>query len=215
MLDNKAIVSARNNKLLTALHWAVTMGHVAVADLLIERGADVEAKATDGHTPLHMAAREGDAEMVQRLLEAHANPNSVNNAGQTPADLALAFAEEEPQVAQALLAAGARRQASLLTSRPKPAPTPQPAHASDGPASSDGGPSSSVGCGTDDLESLMAGLSTHAVLGAPAASKPQAQEPEAKPASVACGTDDLESLMAGLVGQLASESSGHSATLSG
>ena len=124
MLDHRAMVSARNNKLLTALHWAVTMGHRDVAELLIERGADVEAKAADGHTPLHMAAREGDAQMVQCLLEARANPNSTNNASQTAVDLALAFAEDEPEVAQVLLTAGALRSRQLLTAKPMPSRTP-------------------------------------------------------------------------------------------
>ena len=207
MLDHGAVVKG-NNKMLTALHWAVTMGHRDVVALLIERGANVEAKAADGHTPLHMAAREGDAQMVQCLLEARANPNSTNNASQTAVDLALAFAEDEPEVAQVLLAAGARRHSQLITAKPMPTRTPMlqmsEVLTSDGPAS--------VGCGTEDLQSAMAALSTHAVLGAPP--KPQVHE-LAKPASVACGTDDLESLMAGLVGQLSSDSEPHVATLSG
>ena len=146
MLDHGAVVKG-NNKLLTALHWAVTMGHGDVAELLIERGADVEARAADGHTPLHMAAREGDAQMVQCLLEARANPNSTNNAGQTAVDLALAFSEDEPDVAQVLLASGALRSRQLLTAKPMPTRTPL-LQVSEHGSTSDGGSSLSRGGGT-------------------------------------------------------------------
>ena len=146
MLDHGAVIKG-NNKLLTALHWAVTMGHRDVAELLIERGAAVEARAADGHTPLHMAAREGDAQMVQCLLEARANPNSTNNAGQTAVDLALAFAEDEPEVAQVLLAAGALRSRQLLTAKPMPTRTPL-LQVSEHSSTSDGGSSLSGGGGS-------------------------------------------------------------------
>ena len=152
MLDHGAVVKG-NNKMLTALHWAVTMGHRDVVALLIERGANVEAKAADGHTPLHMAAREGDAQMVQCLLEARANPNSTNNASQTAVDLALAFAEDEPEVAQVLLAAGALRSRQLLTAKPMPTRTPllqmsEEVATSDGDTLSGGGGTLSGGGGT-------------------------------------------------------------------
>eukprot|EP00964_Phaeocystis_antarctica_P137039 scaffold101519_cov60-Phaeocystis_antarctica.AAC.8 len=297
MLDHGAVVKG-NNKMLTALHWAVTMGHRDVVALLIERGANVEAKAADGHTPLHMAAREGDAQMVQCLLEARANPNSTNNASQTAVDLALAFAEDEPEVAQVLLAAGALRSRQLLTAKPMPTRTPllqmsEEVATSDGDTLSGGGGTLSGGggtlsggggtlsggggtlsggggtlsggggsllhgtydeaaeraafqaavgqwrgpatggTGTEQLESGMAALSTHA---APAPAPVRSQRtPE--PASAARGTDDLasllgggggggggdlESLMAGLVSQLSSEakadtteSEAHVASLSG
>jgi len=102
MIAHGAVVSARNNKLLTALHWAVTMGHLEVVQVLVESGADVTARDADGNSPLHMAAREGDLSMVQFLLEHGGEPDRRNNAERTPLDLALIFAEEEPEVFQAL-----------------------------------------------------------------------------------------------------------------
>ena len=302
MLDHGAVVKG-NNKLLTALHWAVTMGHRDVAELLIERGANVEAKAADGHTPLHMAAREGDAQMVQCLLEARANPNSTNNASQTAVDLALAFAEDEPEVAQVLLAAGALRSRQLLTAKPMPTRTPLLQMSEEGSASDGGGTLSggggtlsggggtlsggggtlsggggtlsggggsllhgtydeaaeqaafqaavgqwrgpaTAGSSTEELESAMTSLSTHAVPGQVFGAAPPAPALAAhgrgKPATAARGSDDLasllggggggegggelESLMAGLVSQLSSEAKTatavadgepHAATLSG
>ncbi len=42
---------------LTPLHYAARYSHLQVVKLLVERGADVNARAEDGITPLHFAAR--------------------------------------------------------------------------------------------------------------------------------------------------------------
>ena len=44
-------------------------GHVEVARVLIENGADVGAQGMDGWMPLHWVSRHGQAELVQVLLE--------------------------------------------------------------------------------------------------------------------------------------------------
>ena len=70
----------------------------ARTQVLVDSGADVTARDTDGNTPLHMAAREGDVSMVQFLLAHGGEPDRLNNAERTPLDLALIFAEEEPEI---------------------------------------------------------------------------------------------------------------------
>ncbi|KAL7943334.1 ankyrin repeat-containing domain protein [Trichoderma barbatum] len=52
--------------------------------LLIEEGADVEAKDNDGNTPLSRAAYWGKSEAVQLLLANNANIEAKNNSGDTP-----------------------------------------------------------------------------------------------------------------------------------
>ena len=53
----------------TPLHDAVSRGHKEVIELLIAKGADVNAKdSTFGRTLLHIAAREGHKEIVELLL---------------------------------------------------------------------------------------------------------------------------------------------------
>jgi len=50
-------VNAEDDKGITALHSAAMMGHIEIADLLIAKGADVNAKdEITGWTPLHYAA---------------------------------------------------------------------------------------------------------------------------------------------------------------
>jgi ankyrin repeat protein len=56
----------------TALMWAIEQGHPQVAKLLIERGADVNARSKRGFTPLLFAAQQNDFNSVRALLAAGA-----------------------------------------------------------------------------------------------------------------------------------------------
>lgn len=61
----------------TALMWAVggRDSHPDVVGVLIERGADVNARSSGGLTPLLFAVREGDLESTRLLVKAGANLN--------------------------------------------------------------------------------------------------------------------------------------------
>jgi len=64
----------------TALHAAVEMHSVEVAKLLIEHGADLEARSWEGWTPLVYSFQAGwylDLPMIKLLLDSGANPNAV------------------------------------------------------------------------------------------------------------------------------------------
>lgn len=67
------------------LHFAAAMGHVAMVDFLIERGADVNLKGSDGNTPLHAAGFmvAGD-KSVSTLIRRGASVNAANAQGKTP-----------------------------------------------------------------------------------------------------------------------------------
>ncbi len=72
---------------------AVVLGLV---DLLLNRGADVNARRRDGMTALHSAAYRGHLRVIRRLLERGADPtlrardDAGAHAGQTPGDTARA-----------------------------------------------------------------------------------------------------------------------------
>ena len=68
----------------TALHWAAHHDHPAIAGLLIEADATVDATNRYGVTPLALASLNGSTEMITRLLEAGADPNLPNPEGETP-----------------------------------------------------------------------------------------------------------------------------------
>ena len=55
------------------------------AELLLARGAQVNARSNDGATALHYAASGGDADVVRILLQAGADPNAKTADGASPA----------------------------------------------------------------------------------------------------------------------------------
>ncbi|MDX8411801.1 MAG: ankyrin repeat domain-containing protein [Mariprofundaceae bacterium] len=68
-VDVNAKDAARN----TVLHLAVKYGHVNIMHLLIEAGADLNARNDFDSTPLHLTEKNIDT--IRILLEAGANPN--------------------------------------------------------------------------------------------------------------------------------------------
>jgi len=52
----------------TALMWALSERHLPVARLLIEHGADLQARSASGFGPLLFAVRQGDLEAVEMLI---------------------------------------------------------------------------------------------------------------------------------------------------
>jgi ankyrin repeat protein len=73
--------------------------------LLLNRGANVDAKDRAGSTPLIAAAELGFSDGVQLLLARKANPNLSNNSGETA--LIKAVQRRDANSVRALLAAGA------------------------------------------------------------------------------------------------------------
>ena len=74
----------------TVLATAALMGHTKVVAMLLEHGADVNAKSPDGSTALHAAAFLGRAETVWLLLEKGADATIRNKDGATPLDVTKA-----------------------------------------------------------------------------------------------------------------------------
>lgn len=79
LLQNGADPNVRSKKRRTALHYAVThvAGSTELVQLLISKGADVNAVALDIGTPLLCAAERGQAGFVKLLIDHHAALNSV------------------------------------------------------------------------------------------------------------------------------------------
>ena len=75
-----------------------------VARALVEAGADVSAKETDGWTPLHLSAQKGHLEVARALIEAGADVNAKKNDGWTP--LHWSAQKGHLEVARALIKAG-------------------------------------------------------------------------------------------------------------
>jgi len=73
----------------TPLDRAAEGGHKEIAELLIEKGADVNAKKEDGQTPLYSAALYSHKEIVELLIANGAEVNAKNKYGETPLNLSF------------------------------------------------------------------------------------------------------------------------------
>ncbi|WP_395463020.1 ankyrin repeat domain-containing protein [Wolbachia endosymbiont of Cantharis cryptica] len=68
-MDDDDMVNTKNRFGSTPLHLAVAWREPEMVSLLIERGADIEAKDNNGKTPLHLAVAWREPEMVSLLIE--------------------------------------------------------------------------------------------------------------------------------------------------
>lgn len=109
-LENGADIGCPYN-LMTPLHWASHRGYTNMATLLINRGADIEAKGEVGRTPLHLAARGGRIAVVKLLLNAGADTEAKDNLCWTP--LHLAARKGHADVVKLLLDAGASLEVNM------------------------------------------------------------------------------------------------------
>lgn len=116
LLARGADIHARDDKGMTALHFAAWENFAVAADLLLTHGTDVNVTTTKGETPLFYAVQarqklpasvEG---LIRLLLDAGAAVNHSDKRGSTPLHIAAASASID--VLQTLLNAGANLSAT-------------------------------------------------------------------------------------------------------
>lgn len=80
-----------DNDGMTALHFAAkVLYNSRYAQMLLDAGADANARNKAGETPLHLAARAGNRDIVALLLQKGADAGAQANDGATPLDIAMA-----------------------------------------------------------------------------------------------------------------------------
>ncbi len=96
---------SRNDQKVTPLHSAAASRSLEISRLLLDHGADPDARQEGDFTPLHEAAANGQLELVSLLVAHGADINLSQKPGQT----ALAFAQKagHQEVVEFLLAHGA------------------------------------------------------------------------------------------------------------
>jgi ankyrin repeat protein len=110
LLKKPKLVSSKASDLFrgypTPLHLAAEKGHKDIVELLLAKGADVNARNFTGKTPLQVAAVNGWKKVVELLLAHKADVNLPDNHGVTP----LLWAEQsgKKDIAELLRQRGGR-----------------------------------------------------------------------------------------------------------
>jgi len=73
------------------LHYAVFAGHGELTKVLLEMGADINARSTNGSSVLMMAVYEGHDDLVKELLRRGADTGIRNDRGDGPLEWAFKF----------------------------------------------------------------------------------------------------------------------------
>jgi cytohesin len=105
LIEAGAYIDAKNEKGRTALHFAAMLDYRDILELLLDKGADVNAKDEEhGYTALHHAARLGKRNAAEMLIAKGANINAKDKQGHTPLYVAV---NNEYKIAELLIEKGA------------------------------------------------------------------------------------------------------------
>jgi ankyrin repeat protein len=88
LAEDANLVHAHGAHGIPLLYFPIIRAHLAVADYLLEHGADPNAASPDGITPLHGAVMFNQPQMALWLLDHGVNPNP-RYEGKTPLAMAL------------------------------------------------------------------------------------------------------------------------------
>ncbi|XP_009083349.1 PREDICTED: ankyrin repeat domain-containing protein 27 [Acanthisitta chloris] len=96
-LNDPSIITAfsRDDRGYTPLHIAAICGQTSFVDLLVAKGAVVNATDYHGSTPLHLACQKGYQNVTLLLLHYKASTDVQDNNGNTPLHLACTYGHED------------------------------------------------------------------------------------------------------------------------
>ena len=78
-----------------ALREAAIYNRADVAEVLLQKGADVSKLSRGGETVLHVAARKNSTDVIRVLMQRGASAKVKNNLGKTPIDIARVWERDE------------------------------------------------------------------------------------------------------------------------
>ena len=90
-----ASARARNAMEVEPLHSAAAADQLEISRLLLDSGADPNARQEGGFVPLHAAAQNGNAELAKLLLGRGADPALGSNDGKTAESIAREAGHEQ------------------------------------------------------------------------------------------------------------------------
>jgi ankyrin repeat protein len=111
LLRNGHHIESKDNKGITALHYAIMGGHLDIVELLISRGANKEAKDHRGQTPLHSSCNKKEYDIAKLLVNKGADINArETRGGFTP--LQIVCSENNLEMVKFLVERGANKEVS-------------------------------------------------------------------------------------------------------
>jgi ankyrin repeat protein len=94
-INQGAQANATNRRTrITPLHCAASTGNVEIGELLLQKGAEIDAIDDEDRTPLHYAAKADKREFSEFLINNGANPTILDFMLNTPGDEADTFDNE-------------------------------------------------------------------------------------------------------------------------
>ncbi|MBP7709587.1 MAG: ankyrin repeat domain-containing protein [Rickettsiales bacterium] len=117
---NDQYVNVKNDDGFTPLHFAATNGSIAVDQVLIAAGADVNAQASEKKrrwTPIHYAAQFGHVEVIDALIKAGVSKEAKTGFGLTPLVVGAEFGHVK--VVEFMLSLGADKNAQTIAENHK------------------------------------------------------------------------------------------------
>lgn len=103
--ENSDNLNRGSHPKLSPLHQALLRKRISIAELLIQKGANLDLVDSSQRTPLHLSVERNLPTLVQLLLAADANPDLLDSVGWTP--LHHAAAKDRIEIARLLIEGGA------------------------------------------------------------------------------------------------------------
>lgn len=119
LLSRGANPNAENNKGVSPLALATSLGWLEGMDALLGAGARVDDSNSTGETPLINAVHRRDAAMVRLLLSKGADPDRSDNSGRTARDYAQLLGASSPVLDEIAKADAARKGGARKSYGPK------------------------------------------------------------------------------------------------
>lgn len=117
LINNRANINVKGKPSdKTLLHCAAESGEYELAELLIDKGVNVNAKSYYGDTPLHEALYNGHKDIAELLIDKGANVN-VKDKSDGKTLLHLAVQSGRKDIVELLIAKGADVNAKVVYSR--------------------------------------------------------------------------------------------------
>lgn len=93
--QDPSTIHQKDQKGFTPLIFSTYMDNPAIAEALIEAGAEVDQRGSAGYTALMGVCFKGNVELAKLLLEKGADPSLKNDEGMTAMDFAKKYNQQE------------------------------------------------------------------------------------------------------------------------